>query len=279
MTALALDRVAVRFGDHVALDDASVTVSRGEMIGLIGPNGAGKTTLLRVAAGLLRPAGGRVLLDGRPIGTGDRRSRARLLAYLPQGAPCHWPLEVRRLVTLGRLPHLLPWQAPTGTDAEAVTSALDLADVGHLVGRDVLTLSGGERARVLLARALAVEPALLLADEPVSGLDPAHQLRVMTVLRARADAGTGVVVTLHDLGLAARFCRRLVVVDGGRVVADGTPADVLTPETLANVFRIRARVGTWQGSRYVVPWAVTDEGEGADSDQPVLHPAAAGRLR
>ncbi len=258
MTILAAQNVTVWFDSLRVLDDVSMTLVGGEIVGLIGPNGAGKTTLLRACAGLIAGAAGRVLVEGTAIGAMERRRRARTIAYLPQEATCHWPLEVERLVALGRLPHLLPWQRPSGDDAAAVATALRLADVEGLVGRNVLALSGGERGRVLLARALAVDPALLLADEPVAGLDPEHQLRMMAVLRDRSRAGAGVVVTMHDLGLAARFCDRLVLLSGGRIVADGAPEAVLTADRLAAVYGITARIDRADGQMFVVPAGLVD---------------------
>jgi iron complex transport system ATP-binding protein len=261
MTTLAVESLTVEFGERRILDGVSLTVPGGVMVGLIGPNGAGKTTLLRACAGLIAVASGAVRIDGVPIFDFDRRRLARILAYLPQQATCHWPLEVERLVALGRLPHLQPWQRPTGRDASAVQTALCLADVGHLTGRNVLALSGGERARVLLARALAGDPALLLADEPVAGLDPEHQLRMMEVLHERCRRGAGIIVTMHDLGLAARFCDRLVLLSEGRIVADGPPRTVLTAGTLASVFHIRADIGDRAGHPVIVPLDVVRSGE------------------
>lgn len=256
MTTLAVDALTVRFGQRRILDDVGMTASAGEMVGLIGPNGAGKTTLLRACAGLIKAEHGSITMDGTPIDKVARRHFARVVAYLPQQATCHWPLEVERLVALGRLPHLQAWQRPSGQDLSAIEAALTLADVRQFVGRNVLELSGGERARVLLARALAVEPGVLLADEPVAGLDPQHQLRILDVLRSRVRGGSGVVVTLHDLGLAARFCDRLVLLSGGRIVSDGVPATVLTPETLETVFNIRAEIGMEAGRPFIVPMDV-----------------------
>ncbi len=260
MSLLAAQDLTVRFGARRVLDAVSMTLVRGEIVGLIGPNGAGKTTLLRACAGLIAEAAGRIRIDGTAIASLERQRRARTIAYLPQEATCHWPLEVGRLVALGRLPHLLPWQRPSGDDAAAVATALRLADVEDLVGRNVPTLSGGELGRVLLARALAVEPALLLADEPVAGLDPEHQLRMMAVLRDRSRAGAGVVVTLHDLGLAARFCDRLVLLSAGRIAADGAPDAVLTAERLACVYGITARIDRADGQMFVTPSGLIDDG-------------------
>lgn len=243
------------YGRRPVLSDVELTLRAGEMVALIGPNGAGKSTLLRCLAGLLRPDGGEVRLDGTPIQDARPRQRARLLSYLPQAGEVHWPLTVDRLVALGRLPHLSPWSAPGPADAAAIGRALDWCDAGGLRGRTVTTLSGGERARVLLARALAVEPSLLLADEPVAGLDPYHQLQVMDVLSARAKAGTGVLMVLHDLTLAARFCTRVALMSGGRIAADGPPAEVLRPGLLEQVYGVRmAPAPLPDGTVVHLPW-------------------------
>lgn len=252
--SLELAAVSARLGGREVLSAVSVQLAGGELVGLIGANGAGKSTLMRVAAGVLAASAGRVLLDGRDALSQSGRQRARQLAYLPQGAPCHWPLPVERLVALGRLPHLQAWQRPGPVDDAAVKRAMQLADIGHLSGRDALSLSGGERARVMLARALAGEPALLLADEPVAGLDPAHQLAVMQTLRQRSRAGVGVLVSLHDLGLAARYCDRLWLLQQGRLLADDIPARVLQAPALAVAFGIEALQGEHDGEPWLVPW-------------------------
>lgn len=253
MTVLSVRNLTVQLGERRVLAGVSLGVARGETVGLIGPNGAGKTTLLRASAGLVPSTAGTIHVDGTPLPALDRRQRGRTIAYLPQDSTCHWPLEVTRLVALGRMPHLLPWQRPAGAHAAAIDAAISRADVAFLAGRNVQTLSGGERARVLLARALAVEPGLLLADEPVAGLDPEHQLRMMGVLRDLSRAGAGVIVTMHDLGLAARFCDRLVLLRHGAVVAEGDPASVLTPDRLAHVYGITARIDREDGELFVVP--------------------------
>ncbi|MFO1153911.1 MAG: ABC transporter ATP-binding protein [Rhodospirillales bacterium] len=253
---LSTRQLTIGFGDRVILDHIDVDLAGGRVTGLIGPNGAGKTTLLRALAGALPIKSGTVTLDQRAVGEWHRQALARAVAYLPQGAPCAWPMEVGQVVALGRLPHLSPWRRPGDDDAQAIEAALAATDVLHLAHRDVLTLSGGERARVMLARALAVGPRYLLADEPVAGLDPEHQLQVMALLVSRSQVGAGIVVTLHDLSLAARFCDRLIVLDRGCIVADGRPEQVLTPSILAAVFAVRAVYGRREGQRYVVPWKV-----------------------
>ncbi len=242
--------ITCRAGRRLILDGVDLAFGTGEMVGLIGPNGAGKSTLLRILAGLRPPEGGTVTHDGNRL-TG--RDLARKLAFLAQGGEVNWALRVEHLVALGRLPHRR--FGPPGTDdLRAVENALAAAEVTELRDRIVSTLSGGERMRVLLARALAVEAAILLADEPVTALDPYHQLRVMELLRAQADGGKGIVVVLHDLTLAHRFCDRLVLLDRGRIVADASPREVLSDartEAAYGVRLLRGRTGT---EEYVLPW-------------------------
>jgi len=256
MTLLAATDVSVAFNGHTVVDRVSLALAGGELVGLIGPNGAGKTTLIRTLAGVLRPTAGTVSFDGTPLAQLPRRQLARRLAYMAQGADCHWPLTVERVVALGRLPHLAPWQGPGDNDRRAIGAALAAADLTDFAERRATSLSAGERARALLARALAVEPEALLADEPVAALDPGHQLDLMTLLHGRARAGAAVVVVLHDLSLAARFCHRLVLLHRGRVLAEGRPEDVLTAETLAEAYGIEALIGRQDGEPYVVPWRV-----------------------
>ncbi len=259
MSVLAARGINLSYGPARVLDGADLELRPGELLGLIGPNGAGKTSLLRVMAGLLKPEAGTLTLDGRPLADLSRRERARAVSYLSQGRDLHWPLTAERLVELGRLPHLGPFSRPGAVDAAAVEDALTACDALAFRHRPVTSLSGGERARVLLARALASEPALLLADEPVAGLDPYHQLQVMEVLRARADAGTGVLVVLHDLALAARFCTRLALFEGGRVAAEGPPGRVLDPARLGAVYGVEMATALLpDGERLQVPWRRLD---------------------
>ncbi len=183
----------------------------------------------------------------------DHDARARALSYLAQDGAAHWAVTVETLVGLGRLPHLGPWRGPSAGDRAAVARALAACDVTNLADRPVDRLSGGERARVLLARALAVEARVLLADEPVAGLDPAHALDVMAVLRARARDGAGVIAVMHDLTTAARHCDRLALLAHGRVIADGPPERVLDDDNLAHAYGIRVHRGTADGQPFVVP--------------------------
>jgi iron complex transport system ATP-binding protein len=233
--------LTVRLGRREALRGLEFVAHAGEMTAVIGPNGAGKTTLLKVLAGLIAPSAGAVWLGGLALSGWLPRARARALAYLPQERATHWALSARAVVALGRLPHQPMGAGESPADRRAVDAALSVMDIGHLAGRPVLEMSGGERARVLVARALAQEPAALLADEPAAGLDPAHQLALFHHLTALASTGRTVVVALHDLSLAARFCHRIVLMQSGRSVAAGTVEDVLKGEHLAAVYGIEAQ--------------------------------------
>lgn len=253
MTLLHASSIGISFGKVEVISDLDFSLSSGELVGLIGPNGAGKTTLLRVMAGLLRPDRGDVRIVGRPLQHLGRRQIAKSLAYLPQGGESHWAVTASTLVMLGRLPHRDPWRSPSDTDWKAVDQALVACDALQFKERPVSQLSGGERARVFLARALASEPRVLLADEPVSGLDPGHQLDVMTKLRGLARSGAGIVVVMHDLTLAARFCDRIVVLHNRRMAAEGNPEDVLSPTVLDQCYGIRAFHSSAGGNTIVVP--------------------------
>lgn len=247
MVSITLDRVGVRLGRRDVLADISLSLGGGALVGIVGPNGAGKSSLARAMLALV-PASGQVLVDGDDAATLPRATLARRIAYLPQGQTLHWPLTVERLVGLGRLPHLGPMSRIGEDDTAAIERALVRADVAGLRQRIATELSGGERARTLLARALAVEAPALIVDEPLASLDPGHQIDVMELLRAEARAGHLVVAVLHDLTMAARYCDRLILIADGGVVDDGAPAAVLSSENLRRVYDIEARVeldGPW----------------------------------
>jgi len=254
--SLGLREVRVMLDGRAILTDIDLALERGRFVGLVGPNGAGKTTLLRVLAALVAPARGRVTLDGHALSGMNRDERARRIAALFQGAGVGWPMTVREIVALGRLPHRRAFAGLSDADEAAVARAMVRTDVGHLADRTEPTLSSGERMRALLARALAVEAEWLLVDEPVTALDPAYQLDAMALLRAASRDGTGVVAVLHDLALAARFCDRIVVLSGGRLVADASPEGALTDALLARIFGVTAERGrAVDGTRYILPWA------------------------
>jgi iron complex transport system ATP-binding protein len=227
MTPLILDALTVRRGACPVVDEVSLRVAPGEFIGLLGPNGAGKTSLLRGALGLLPATGASSLARLSP------EARARAAAWLPQSREIAWGMTVADVVALGRLPH-------RGTDTAPVERALARMGLSYYRDRVATQLSGGEQARVLIARALAQESPLILADEPIAGLDPAAQIATMRIFADHAASGGAVVASLHDLGLAARHCTRLWVMHQGRLAADGAPDAVLTPDLLARVFQIRA---------------------------------------
>jgi iron complex transport system ATP-binding protein len=238
MTLLTLDALTVLRGTCPVVDTATLSIATGEVVGLIGPNGAGKTSLMRAALGLL-PHRGRSSLTELPL-----KDRARHVAWLPQSREIAWPVAVETLVMLGRVPHLSAGQRPTEADRDAVTRALATMDLSNFGTRPATELSGGEQARVLIARALAQATPLILADEPVAGLDPGHQIATMRAFRALAAQGTSTLVSLHDLGLAARHCDRLILMDRGRIVADGPPEAVLTEAHLRDTFGITAHLST-----------------------------------
>lgn len=239
------------------LNDVSIQVMPGELIGLIGPNGAGKSTLLSLLAGLSTPSSGNVMLDQQPMSTLTAASRAKKIGWLEQIGHIHWPLSVRRLVSLGRFPHLSPWQKTSDKDEQAIQTALEQTNSTHLQDRDAMTLSGGERARVLLARVLAAQPSLLLADEPVSSLDLAHQLQTMNVLRQFAQENQSCIVVLHDLSLAARYCDRLYLMHQGRVMAEGNAAAVLSNDNIREVYGVEVIAGC-ESIPWIVPHKIVD---------------------
>lgn len=246
--------IAITFDDKPILAGIDLALRPGELVGLIGANGAGKTTLLRVLAGLLPPDAGTVHYDGVPASRLGRRTLARRLAFLAQGGTVQWQMQAEAVVALGRLPHRRAFADLTDADRAAIAGALAATDASAFRERSLDTLSGGERMRVLLARALAVEAEMLLADEPLVGLDPRHQLEAMALFRRIATGGTGIVVVLHDLSLAGRFCDRLVLLEAGRVLADGAPATVLSDGNLARAFGIGIARGEHDGESFILPW-------------------------
>jgi iron complex transport system ATP-binding protein len=253
MEQLEANGIDVRLGSRRVLQDVSLAVRPGEIVAVIGANGAGKSTLLKAMAGLIAPCAGTVAVGKRPLAQLDRRALGQILAYLPQDRTVHWPLTVRRLVALGRLPFRAAIAGPSAEDRDAVEEAMAAMDVTAFAERAVTELSGGERARVLLARALAQRPRFLVADEPTTGLDPAHGLTLFAQFVRMAALQRAVIVALHDLSLAARFCHRVLLLKDGAALAQGTPREVLTPELLARAYGVRATVAEIEGRPVVLP--------------------------
>ena len=236
---IRLEGVTVLYRERAALHDIGLQIDAGERVAVIGPNGAGKSTLLRVVAGLLRPASGTVELAGVRLDRLDRLAVARRLAVVPQLPTLPFATSVEEVVALGRLPHEHPVRGMRPGDRAAVAAAIDRVGVGHLLGRDARELSLGERQLVLLAMAVAQDAPVLVLDEPTVHLDLRHQVEVMELVGdLNTRDGTTILAVLHDIGLAAHFFPRLVLLDRGRIVADGPPADVLTPERIRDVFGV-----------------------------------------
>jgi iron complex transport system ATP-binding protein len=231
-----------------ALDDVSVGVAAGTFYGVIGPNGSGKSTLVRVLLGLLRPESGAVRFDGQLVARWSRRALAQRVGVVAQDEEMVFPVAVRALVTMGRYPHLGAWQPLRREDHEAVDRAMARCEVTEFAERPIATLSGGERQRARLARALAQEPQAYALDEPTAALDIAHEMTIFELLArlVRADGATVLVVT-HNLNLAARYADRLLLLDRGRVVAEGTPSAVLTRERVEQVWGWPVRIATHAG--------------------------------
>lgn len=257
MNLLDINNLEVNIGGKQILTSLNLTLQESELLGLIGPNGAGKSTLMRCIA-QLQSYSGRITMQGERLSTMVARERAQRIGYLDQGDRLRWPISVRDLVALGRHPHRDRWRfgsAAFGFDDElAIREALKAADVWELRDRRMDELSGGERARARLARVLAVQATLLLVDEPVAALDPLHQLRVMNLLRQQCRFGGTVVVVMHDLTLASRFCDRLLLLENGQEIASGSVREVLTKQNLRRVYGISAVVGEHREERFVIPW-------------------------
>lgn len=239
---LELADVSVSLRDVRALQDASLRVERGNIVALLGPNGAGKTTLIRAALGLIKPAAGKVTLDGEDPAALTPRQRALRASYLPQRPQAVWPVSVESLVALGRFAHGAAPERLGERDRAAVDAAIDACGLGALRRRRMDEVSGGERVRAHMARALAQGAPLLMLDEPTAGLDPAQALGVADVLRGHAKDGGATLMATHDLALAARIAEWVVVLREGRMLAQGAPREALTPETIESAYGRNGRV-------------------------------------
>lgn len=251
---LSVSELTVSLGKRRVLHGIDAVLRPGKVTAILGPNGSGKSTLVRTLAGLLPPDAGTVTLGDTPLARLASRERARRIGYLPQEATVHWDLRVADLVALGRLPHRAPFAGLSEADRTAIDSAIETTGIRPLVDRPVTQLSGGERARVLLARVLAGQPQWLLADEPLASLDPVHQLDLLDRLRALAAGGMGVVIVLHDLVQAARAADDVLLLRDGRPVAFGPASETLAHAPLRAAFGVEVMVITDdQGRRLPVP--------------------------
>jgi iron complex transport system ATP-binding protein len=252
---LTASNLSVTLSGRPVLHEVSLSLQRRHLVALVGPNGAGKTTLLRALAGL-QSSTGTIHVAGDALASLSLRERAKRFGYLPQGHVVHWPLDVKDVVALGRYPHGATDPARlTSSDKAAVERAMQATDVVAFADRRVTELSGGERSRVALARVLAVEAPIVLADEPTASLDPRYQIDVMTNLRDVANSGVLVIVVTHDLGLAARFADTVLVMSDGRLAAQGAPRQALSDDIVANVFRISAYRAEHRSETIILPWA------------------------
>ncbi|MGB3167167.1 MAG: ABC transporter ATP-binding protein [Alteraurantiacibacter sp.] len=242
---LAAHTLSINAGEKRILDRIDCALMPGDITAICGPNGAGKSTLLSVLANLVNPEEGSVTLADRKISEMHPLTRARNIGYLPQSTEIAWDVSVRNLVALGRLPH-------RDRGEGEIRQALGICDLDEFADRTISTLSGGEKARALLARVLAGQPQWVLADEPLAALDLAHQLAMLRVLRSEAEAGSGVVIVLHDLALAMNHADRVLVLDKGRLVADGAPEEALAESVIADVWEVSARWTGEPGQRALV---------------------------
>lgn len=239
---LAAENICVRRGGRAILDAVSFNAAAGEFVAIVGANGAGKSTLLSVLAGLLQPDSGRIVFKGRPLAEFEGAALARLRAYLPQNPRCEWPISVERLVALGLIPMLPTFGGFSATDEQRIAHAIETGDLVDHRHQEATSLSGGELARAMLARAYVGDPEALIVDEPIAGLDPKHALDAMQRLKSFAGDGKLVIAALHDLTLAARYTTRIVAMRGGRIESDGPISSTMTTQMIRRVFDVEARI-------------------------------------
>jgi iron complex transport system ATP-binding protein len=248
VTIIEAHNICVMRDRSCTLNEVNFSLNAGELVGIVGPNGSGKSTLLRTLCGLQKTASGSILIEGANLRTIAQRTLARFIGYLPQQAVFHWPISVRHAVAMGRFPYQIPTFAVRPEDAAAIDAAIIATSLEAFVDNRVDRLSGGEQVRVHLARLLAGGHRVSLADEPITSLDVKFQLDLLALLKHEVDNGVAVVISLHDLTLASRFCDRIVVLDHGEIVVDGAPGDALSDEILTTVFGVSAeRVATGEG--------------------------------
>nr|WP_321456688.1 ABC transporter ATP-binding protein [uncultured Cohaesibacter sp.] len=251
--------VGVTLGKARVVKHVTFSSCKPELIGLIGPNGAGKSTLMRAIVGLIGFSG-EILIDRSSSFELSAMELAKRVAFLPQDRVVHWPLAVRDVVMLGRMPHQSAFSRETAADVEAVNRAIELMGLEDLVDRTFDALSGGEQARVLIARLVAQEADVIIADEPVNGLDPAHQIGLMRMLKLLVSQGKTVLVSLHDLSLASQWCERILIMNKGVLVDDGNARDVMTASRMEEVYGVRIKTVDAADHPFIVPTELVEGG-------------------
>lgn len=248
------NNISLTINNNIILKDISISFGAGEIVGLIGPNGAGKTSLLKILANIQTEYQGSYQYNNQPIHNYSLKELAKSFGYLAQDATAHWPLKVQKLIELGRLPFQGMVSNLSLEDIEAVKYAAKQTEVEHLLDRIVTSLSGGERTRVFLARLFAAKPKVIFVDEPIAALDPYHQLHIMEILQDHARNGGTVVIVLHDLNLATRFCDRLVLMNYGEIVASGSITELLKNKLLEKVYNIKLKMFCEEDTFSIMPW-------------------------
>jgi len=256
------DNITLLRHKRLVLDDLSINVKAGEMTGLVGPNSAGKSSLLEVLLGFLIADSGAVTLKHKLLGHWTAQELARTVAYMPQQTFAHWPISVYDYVALGRIPYLRFGQKISVEDRSSIENAIEKLDLEDLRLRPVTELSGGELSRVSLARVLSVEAEVILVDEPIAGLDPGHQLSIMQILQQEAVGGKAVVIVIHDLALASRYCDSLWLMNKGRMICSGQAREVLTDKNLREVYKVSAKVIEHNPREIVMPWSLIEKDSG-----------------
>ena len=271
---LKVDRVQFYYEARKVLDEISFEAGEGEFIGLIGPNGSGKTTLLKIIDGILRPKVGSVYLDCKRISELDPKELARELAIVPQTADLSFDLKVFDVVMMGRYPYLRKLSLEREIDEEKVRFWMKLTNTLHLAERSIKEISGGERQRVLIARALAQEPRILLLDEPTSNLDVCYQIEIMNLLKELVEKlGLTIICAIHDLNLAARYSDKIILINGGKIKGIGRPIEVLTKENLRDVFKIEAKIEYDQDSKSLTIIPIKTIGQELEERRSILSKA------
>lgn len=262
MPLLSVENLTFRYGDNTVLKDISLELDSGGFLGLLGPNGSGKTTLLKCISGVKKPTGGSVYIEGRRLQELSRKEIAQVIACVPQGVEAGFEFSVREFVMMGRTPYIKPFRKESRNDISIVSQAMESTGVLSLADRNFGELSGGEKQRVVIAQALAQQPKLLLLDEPASYLDISHEMEIFDLIRElNCNHRIAVMVVLHDLNMASRYCKSLVLLRRGTVFARGSPKDILTPGNIREVYNAEVEVVQSNGKDIIVPLS-SIQGEG-----------------